>query len=180
MTKTFLASQCAFLPNLAKFAAAREHVLIFQSFYWEDNISPEGFVRSNVLFFFSFFFSFFLCLFQTCHLPLHSVSSDLFPSLYYLELCQVPYLPFCISISSLRLSSHLIWWRFLARKHVLSYQICSVCACTMCFLFCQEKRNLAQLRWDPRNQNHTAKNVWFCRKWTQLKSKNIVPGPYLN
>ena len=52
--------------------------------------------------FFSFFFLSFFCLFQTCHLPLPSVSSDLFHSLYYLELCQVPCLPLCISISSLR------------------------------------------------------------------------------
>ena len=53
-----------------------------------------------------FLFAFLFCLFQTCHLPLPSNSSDLFPSLYYLELCQVPYLPFCISISSFLLSSH--------------------------------------------------------------------------
>ena len=51
---------------------------------------------------FFFLFPFLFCLFQTCHLPLPSVSSDLFPSLYYLELCQVPYPPFCISISSFR------------------------------------------------------------------------------
>ena len=37
-----------------------------------------------VSFFLSFSFLFF-CLFQTCHLPLPSVSSDLFHSLYYLE-----------------------------------------------------------------------------------------------
>ena len=35
-----------------------------------------------------FFFLSFFCLLQTCHLPLPSVSSDLFRSLYYLELCQ--------------------------------------------------------------------------------------------
>ena len=53
-----------------------------------------------------FLFAFLFCLFQTCHLRLPSNSSDLFPSLYYLELCQVPFLPFCISISSFLLSSH--------------------------------------------------------------------------
>ena len=63
------------------------------------NPSPPSFLAC-----FSFFFlsPFLFCLFQTCHLPLPSVSSDLFLSLYYLELCQVPYLPFSISISSLR------------------------------------------------------------------------------
>ena len=46
------------------------------------------------------FFPFLYCLdqLQTSHLPLPSVCSDLFPSLYYLELCQFPDLPFCISI----------------------------------------------------------------------------------
>ena len=44
-----------------------------------------------------FLFSFPFSPFQKCHLRLPSVSSDLFLSLYYLEECQIPYLPFCIS-----------------------------------------------------------------------------------
>ena len=64
------------------------------------NPSPPSFLAC--FFFFFFLFPFLFCLFQTCHLPLPSFSSDLFPSLYYLELCQVQNLPFCISISSLR------------------------------------------------------------------------------